>query len=183
MEEMIHDSTGSRRFPMLLLLGVFSVLALALAAIGIVGGVGHSVAQRTHEIGVRMALGAETADVLRLMVNSSMVWVMIGLAASVARSAGFTRLLTGLLYNLRPLDPAVLGGVSLLLVAVALLAGNLPARRSENRPRRGFALRMMNSRRSYGWTLRGFDRRSKKGFANGQQSAVTHLLYSFLSRP
>ncbi len=129
MEEIVHDSTGSRRFPMLLL-GVFSVLALALAAIGIVGVVGHSVAQRTHEIGIRMALGAETMDVLRLMVNSSMTWVLIGLAAGVAGSAALTRLLIGLLYNVRPLDPAVLGAVSLLLIAVALLASYLPARRA-----------------------------------------------------
>ncbi len=87
MEDVVHDSTGSRRFPMLLL-SVFSVLALVLAAVGIVGVVGHSVAQRTHEIGIRMALGAETMDVLRLMVNGNMVWVLVGLAAGVAGSAG-----------------------------------------------------------------------------------------------
>jgi putative ABC transport system permease protein len=129
MEEVVHNSTGSRRFPMLLL-SVFSVLALVLAAVGIVGVVGHSVAQRTHEIGIRMALGAETIDVLRLMVNSSMVWVLVGLAVGVAGSAGLTRLLTGMLYDVRPLDPVVLGGVALLLAAVALLASYFPARRA-----------------------------------------------------
>ncbi|HTX38083.1 MAG TPA: ABC transporter permease [Bryobacteraceae bacterium] len=129
MEEVVHNSTGSRRFPMLLL-SVFSVLALVLAAVGIVGVVGHSVTQRTHEIGIRMALGAETVDVLRLMVNSSMAWVLVGLLAGVAGSAGLTRLLTGMLYDVRPLDPAVLGAVSLLLAAVALLASYFPARRA-----------------------------------------------------
>jgi len=129
MEDVVQDSTGSRRFPMLLL-SVFSVLALVLAAVGIVGVVGHSVAQRTHEIGIRMALGAESLDVLRLMVSGSMVWVLIGLAAGVAGSAGLTRLLSGLLYDVRPLDPVVLGGVSLLLTAVALLASYFPARRA-----------------------------------------------------
>jgi putative ABC transport system permease protein len=129
MEEVVHNSTGSRRFPMLLL-SVFSVLALVLAAVGIVGVVGHSVAQRTHEIGIRMALGAETVDVLRLMVKGSMVWVLVGLAVGVAGSAGLTRLLTGMLYDVRPLDPVVLGGVSLLLAAVALLATYFPARRA-----------------------------------------------------
>jgi putative ABC transport system permease protein len=119
MEEVLHDSTGSRRFPMLLL-SVFSALALVLAAVGIVGVVGHTVAQRTHEIGIRMALWAGTMDVLRLMVNSSMVWVLVGLATGVAASAALTRLLSGMLYDVRPLDPAVLRGVSLLLAVVAL---------------------------------------------------------------
>jgi putative ABC transport system permease protein len=129
MEDVVHDSTGSRRFSMLLL-SVFSVLALVLAAVGIVGVVGHSVAQRTHEIGIRMALGAETVDVLRLMVNGSMAWVFVGLAAGIVGSIGLTRLLSGMLYDVRPLDPAVLGGVSLLLAAVALIASYLPARRA-----------------------------------------------------
>jgi len=129
MEEVVHNSTGSRRFPMLLL-SVFSVLALVLAAVGIVGVVGHSVTQRTHEIGIRMALGAETVDVLRLMVNGSMLWVLVGLVAGVAGSAGLTRMLTGMLYDVRPLDPVVLGGVALLLAAVALLASYFPARRA-----------------------------------------------------
>ena len=127
MEDVVRNSTGSRRFPMLLL-SVFSVVALALAAVGIAGVVSHSVAQRTHEIGIRMALGAGTLDVLRLMVNINMVWVMAGLAAGIAGSAGLTRLLTGMLYDVRPLDPLVLGTVSLLLAAVALLASYLPAR-------------------------------------------------------
>lgn len=104
------------------------MLALVLAAVGIVGVVGHSVAQRTQEIGIRRALGARTVDVLRLMVNSSMGWVMVGLAAGILGSAGLTQLLKGLLYNVRPLDPVVLGAVSLLLAAVALLASYLPAR-------------------------------------------------------
>jgi|HubBroStandDraft_1064217.scaffolds.fasta_scaffold03337_5 predicted permease len=129
MEDVVHDSTGSRRFPMLLL-SVFSVLALVLAAVGIVGVVGHSVTQRTHEIGLRMALGAGTVDVLRLVVNSNMVWVLAGLAAGLAGSAGLTRLLSGLLYGVRPLDPVVLGAVSALLGAVALFASYLPARRA-----------------------------------------------------
>jgi putative ABC transport system permease protein len=129
MEEIVRNSIGSRRVSTLLL-SVFSVLALVLAAVGIVGVVGHSVVQRTHEIGIRMALGAGRLDVLRLMVNSSMIWVLIGLAAGVAGSAGLTRLLTGMLYEVRPLDPFVLGGVSLLLAAVALLASYLPARRA-----------------------------------------------------
>jgi putative ABC transport system permease protein len=129
MENVVHNSTGGRRFPMLLL-SVFSVLALVLAAVGIVGVVGHSVTQRTQEIGIRMALGADTIDVLRLMINSSMLWVLVGLVTGVAGSLGLTRLLTGMLYGVRPLDPAVLGGVALILAVVALVASYLPARRA-----------------------------------------------------
>jgi putative ABC transport system permease protein len=129
MEEVVHDSTGSHRFPMLLL-SVFSFLALVLAAVGIVGVVGHSVTQRTHEIGLRMALGAGTLDVLRLVLGGNMLWVLAGLAVGLAGSAGITRLLSGLLYGVRPLDPAVLAAVSALLAAVALFASYLPARRA-----------------------------------------------------
>ncbi len=129
MEEVVQGSVGSRRLPMLLLT-VFSVLALILAAVGIVGVVGHSVAQRTHEIGIRMALGARTLDVLKLMVNGSMAWVLVGLAVGLAGSAGLTRLLKGMLYDVQPLDPTVLGGVAILLAAVALIASYLPARRA-----------------------------------------------------
>jgi predicted permease len=129
MEEIVYNSTGSRRFPMMLL-SVFSALALVLAAVGIVGVVSHSVAQRTHEIGIRMALGARTLDVLRLMVNSNMAWVLIGLALGIAGSTGLTRLLAGMLYDVRPIDPVVLSSVSFLLAAIALLASYLPARRA-----------------------------------------------------
>ncbi|MEI9972260.1 MAG: FtsX-like permease family protein [Ignavibacteriota bacterium] len=77
-----------------------------------------------------MALGANAVDVLRLMINSSMLWVLVGLIAGVAGSAALTRWIAGLLYDVQPLDPVVLGGVALLLGAVALLASYLPARRA-----------------------------------------------------
>jgi len=131
MEEVVEMSTGSRSFPMLLLSG-FSVIALMLAAVGIVGVVGHSVTQRTNEIGIRMALGAGTMDVLRLMVNSSMGWVLAGLAAGAAGSIALTRLVAGMLFEVRPLDPVVLGGVAVLLALVALAASYVPARRALN---------------------------------------------------
>jgi putative ABC transport system permease protein len=129
MEDVVHDSTGSRRFPMMLLAG-FAVLALVLASVGIVGVVSYSVAQRTHEIGIRMALGARTVDVLRLVLKGSMVWVLVGISLGIAGSFGLTRLLGGLLYGVRPTDPVVLGSVSALLASVALLASYLPARRA-----------------------------------------------------
>jgi putative ABC transport system permease protein len=127
MQNVVYDSTGPTRFPMLLL-SIFSVLALVLAAVGIVGVVGHSVAQRTHEIGIRMALGARTPDVLRLVVNRNMAWVVVGIAIGIAGSATLTRLLGSMLYDVRPLDASVLVSVSLLLAAVALVASYLPAR-------------------------------------------------------
>ena len=101
---------------------------MALAAIGIVGVVGYSVVQRTHEIGIRRALGARTLDVLRLMINSSMAWVLLGLVVGIGGSIALTRLMKGLLYDVRPFDPTVLAAVSLLLAFVALLASYLPAR-------------------------------------------------------
>jgi putative ABC transport system permease protein len=129
MEEVVRDSTGSWRFPMLLL-SAFAALALALAAVGIFGVVSYSVTQRTQEIGIRMALGAQAGDVLRLMVRGSMVWALAGVGAGIVGALGLTRLLQGMLYGVRPGDPLVLGAVALLLTVVALMASYIPARRA-----------------------------------------------------
>ena len=129
MQEIVHDSTGSRRFPMLLL-GTFAVLALVLAAVGIVGVVSYSVTQRTNEIGIRMALGAKAFDVLKMVLRGSMSWVLAGIGIGIAGSLGLTRLLSDLLYDVRPADPVVLGAVSVLLTMVAGIASYLPARRA-----------------------------------------------------
>ena len=128
MQNIVQDSLGSRRFPTLLL-SAFALLALILATVGILGVVSYSVAQRTHEIGIRMALGARAADVLKLMVRGSMTWVVVGIAVGVAGSLGLTRLLGTLLYNVKPSNPVVLGTVSLLLTCIGLLASYIPARR------------------------------------------------------
>ncbi len=116
----------------MLLLSAFSVVALLLAAVGIMGVANYSLTQRTQEIGVRMALGARGTDVLGLVLRGSMKWVLAGLALGVAGSIGIGGLLGGLLYGVRPADPAVLGMVSALLAAVTLLASFIPARRAAN---------------------------------------------------
>jgi putative ABC transport system permease protein len=112
------------------LLGIFAALALLLAAVGLYGVISHSAAQRTHEIGVRMALGANKADVLRLVVGHGFKLTLIGVAFGVAVALALTRLLSTLLYDVQPADPATFVVVSLLLVFVALLACYLPARRA-----------------------------------------------------
>jgi putative ABC transport system permease protein len=111
-------------------LGGFGVLALVLAAIGIAGVVAYSVVQRTPEIGVRMALGARRADVLRLILGHSLAWAIGGVIAGVAGSIWLLRLLGTLLYGVTPYDPIVLGSVSAVLVVVVLAASYLPARRA-----------------------------------------------------
>lgn len=129
MQNIVQDSLGPRRFPTLLL-SAFALLALVLATVGILGVVSYSVAQRTHEIGIRMALGARATDVLKLMVSGSMTWVVVGIVFGVAGSLGLTRLLGTLLYNVKPSNPVVLGSVSLLLTGIGLLATYIPARRA-----------------------------------------------------
>jgi len=129
MDEILYDSVGSRRFPMMLLVA-FSVLALALASVGISGVVGFSVAQRTREIGLRMALGARKVDVIRLVLNRSMAAALMGVAAGLAASFGLTRFLTGLLFEVKPMDPLILGSSALILASVAFVACYLPARRA-----------------------------------------------------
>jgi putative ABC transport system permease protein len=129
MEDVVSGSVGSRRFPMILL-GVFSVLALVLASVGIAGVVSYSVAQRTHEIGIRMALGARPGDVLRLIVGQSGAWVLAGLGIGIVGAISVTRTLSGLLYDVKPADPLVLCAVSLLLAAVGFAACYFPARRA-----------------------------------------------------
>jgi putative ABC transport system permease protein len=129
MENIVRNSIGARRVPMLLL-SAFSVVALLLAFVGIMGVVSYSVTQRTQEIGLRMALGARGSDVFGLVVGGSMKWVLAGLALGLAGSAGIARVLGSLLYEVRPSDPQVLAIVSGLLISVALLASFVPARRA-----------------------------------------------------
>jgi putative ABC transport system permease protein len=129
MDDVASLSVSSRRFPMFLLSG-FALLALLLAAVGIAGVVGYSVVQRTQEIGVRMALGAQPRDVLRLVLGHSLAWTLGGLVFGVIAAVGVLRLLGSMLYEVKPADPYVLGVASALLLLVAFGASYLPARRA-----------------------------------------------------
>jgi predicted permease len=129
MDDVVGESVSSRRFPMLLLSG-FALLALVLAAVGIAGVVAYSVVQQQQEIGLRMALGAQPRDVLRLVVGHSMWWTFAGLGAGLVGSFGMLRLLGSLLYGVDSSDLTVLAAVSLLLAIVALAASYVPARRA-----------------------------------------------------
>jgi putative ABC transport system permease protein len=128
-DEIVADSFGQPRFRATLL-GGFGLLALGLAAIGIYGVMAYSVAQRTREIGIRMALGAAGGDVLRLVLRQALRLSVVAVAAGLAASVVLARGLASLLYGVRPIDPATFGGVALLLFAVAALAAWIPARRA-----------------------------------------------------
>jgi putative ABC transport system permease protein len=112
------------------LLGVFAAIGVALAAIGIYGVMAYSVTQRTREIGIRVALGAQRSEVLRLVLNQSLALTMVGIGIGIAGAAAVTRYLEGLLFGLTPLDPATFAGVSVMFAAVALVAAFVPARRA-----------------------------------------------------
>jgi putative ABC transport system permease protein len=129
LQRVVSDSVGTQRVTMLLL-GLFAALAIVLAAVGIYGVVSYSVGQRTHEIGVRMALGAERRDVLRLVVGKGFTLTVFGVSAGLVGALVLTRFLSSLLFGVRPTDAIVFGGVSLLLAGVALLASYVPARRA-----------------------------------------------------
>jgi putative ABC transport system permease protein len=129
MEEVAAVSVAGRRFQTALL-GVFALVALALAAVGIYGLISYSVGRRTHEIGVRMALGARRRDILGLVVRQGLLLASAGLAAGLAGAFALTRLLAGLVYGVSPTDPATYAALSLFLLLVALLACLIPARRA-----------------------------------------------------
>jgi putative ABC transport system permease protein len=127
--EIMAQALGQAKL-MMVLLGVFAGVALLLATIGIYGAVAYTVEQRTGEIGVRMALGAQTRDVLRLVVNQGMRPVVIGLLVGVVATFGLGRLIATQLYQVSAQNPALLGGATFVLAATALIACLLPARRA-----------------------------------------------------
>jgi predicted permease len=129
MGQIVSDSIADRRFSMLLL-GVFAGVALVLAALGIYGVISYTVAQRTREIAIRMALGAARSDVLKAVAAQGMPPVLGGLAIGLLASYGLTRLMAGMLYGVRAGDPVTLLGVALVLAGVALVATVVPAQRA-----------------------------------------------------
>jgi predicted permease len=129
MDEVLSDSIARQRFSALLL-GVFGLVALLLAAVGIYGVMSYTMAQRTHEIGLRMALGARKSDVLKLAVGQALKLVLVGVGAGLAASLVLTRVMTSLLFGVSSTDPVTFAAISLVLVAAGVLASYIPARRA-----------------------------------------------------
>jgi putative ABC transport system permease protein len=129
MKEQVSISVATRRFA-LTLFGLFAVVALLLAAVGLYAVMSYFVAQRTHEIGIRAALGAQSGDLLRLIVRQGMTLVAIGIVAGLAAAFALTRLMQSLLFEINATDPATFALVVVALAAVAVLACWLPARRA-----------------------------------------------------
>jgi putative ABC transport system permease protein len=129
MEEVVNTSNAQPRF-LMTLIGTFAFVALLLAAVGIYAVMSYTVSRRTHEIGIRMALGAKQGDVLRLVVGQGMTVALIGAAVGLAGSLLLVRLLKSLLYGVQPTDPLTFVLVPLLLCGIALLATYIPARRA-----------------------------------------------------
>jgi putative ABC transport system permease protein len=129
MNEVISRSVWQQRL-YTILFGAFAGVALLLACVGIYGVMAYSVTQRTHEIGIRMALGAQTSDVLRMVVGQGMLLAVIGVAIGLVGAVALTRVMSSLLFNVSATDPQTFVAVSLLLTGVALLACYIPARRA-----------------------------------------------------
>jgi predicted permease len=129
MDHIVSEAIARQRFSMLLL-GIFAGLALVLAAVGIYGVMSYSVAQRTHEIGIRMALGARRADVLQMTVKQGLKLVGAGMMLGLVAAFLLTRVLASLLYGISATDPITFVGISLVLLAVAILASYIPALRA-----------------------------------------------------
>ena len=129
MEQRISDSVVSQRF-MMWLMTVFAVLALLVAAIGIYGVLAYAVTRRTKEIGIRMALGAQKSDVLRLVIGQGLTLIAMGIGLGVIGSLALSRFIASLLFQVSPTDPSTFLFVSTLLLAIALAASYLPAARA-----------------------------------------------------
>jgi putative ABC transport system permease protein len=129
MDDMVAQSVASRRFSMMLLTA-FAVAALLLSSIGIYGTMAYAVAQRTREIGLRITLGAQRGNVLRMVIGEGMKLALIGVALGLIASFALTRTMKTLLFGISTTDPLTFLGITLLLVAVALFACWIPARRA-----------------------------------------------------
>ena len=129
MEDIVANSIAKQRLTMLLL-SVFSALALALSSVGIYGVISYLTGQRTHEIGIRVALGASARDILRMILGEGMRITLIGVGIGIAAALSLTRLLAKIIYGVSASDPLTFFGVAVLLTAVALLACYIPARRA-----------------------------------------------------
>jgi putative ABC transport system permease protein len=129
MDQLFANSVAGQRFNTSLL-GIFAVVALLLAMIGVFGVINYSVAQRTHELGIRIALGAQRRDVFKLVVGQGLLLALVGVGVGVAGAVGLTHLIAGLLFGVSPTDGPTFVVVSLIVTAVAFLACYLPARRA-----------------------------------------------------
>jgi putative ABC transport system permease protein len=129
MEQLVAASTGEPRFRTFLL-AALSLLALAMASVGIYGVTSYTVVQRTREIGIALAVGASGGAILRQVLGRAAILIAAGLAVGLAAAVGLTRLISGLLFGVTPLDLPTFAGVSVLLFAVACVASYLPARRA-----------------------------------------------------
>jgi putative ABC transport system permease protein len=129
MEQVIARSIARPRFNTLLL-SIFAGVALLLASVGLYGVMNYSATQRTHEVGIRMALGATRTDIMRLVVGNGMTLTLIGIGIGVAASLILTRVMTSLLFGVTATDIPTFLGVSAVLAAVALIANYIPARRA-----------------------------------------------------